>query len=73
MDCRTQLGIQTNIAVIIEVLGDQFTNMARPFWPIPLLAIATIRARDIIGYTTVAMIVGDVIVGASLTVFLNLA
>lgn len=33
-------------------------------------AIVNLRARDIIGYTTVAMLVGFVIVGGWLTLFL---
>ncbi len=58
-------------AIIIEMLGDQLTNMIQPFWAIPLLAIADLRARDIIGYTTVAMLVGFLIVGGWLTLFLG--
>ena len=64
------MGMTPRDAVLIEMLGDQLTNMIQPFWAIPLLAIANLRARDIIGYTTVAMIVGFVIVAGWLTVFL---
>ena len=64
------MGMAPRDAVLIEMLGDQLTNMIQPFWAIPLLAIANLRARDIIGYTTVAMIVGFVIVAGWLTLFL---
>ena len=67
-----QLGGPPELAVIIEMLGDQLTNMIQPFWAIPLLAIANFRARDIIGYTTVAMVAAYLIVGATLTVFFGL-
>jgi short-chain fatty acids transporter len=70
LDITTGLGMPAENAIIIEMLGDQLTNMIQPFWAIPLLAIANLRARDIIGYTAVAMVVGFVIVGTSLTLFL---
>lgn len=40
--------------------GDQVPNMLQPFWALPLLAITGVRARDIVGYTTVVMIVAFV-------------
>lgn len=72
LETTRELGLPLELAVQIEMLGDQLTNMIQPFWAIPLLAIANLRARDIIGYTTVAMILGYVIVGATLTVFFGL-
>ncbi|WP_440764808.1 TIGR00366 family protein [Natronorubrum sp. DTA7] len=70
MEITVGLGMAPEDAIIIEMLGDQLTNMIQPFWAIPLLAIANLRARDIIGYTTVAMLIGFVIVGGWLTLFL---
>jgi short-chain fatty acids transporter len=72
LETTTQLGLPPELAVIIEMLGDQLTNMIQPFWAIPLLAIANLRARDIIGYTTVAMLVAYIIVGACLTLFFGI-
>lgn len=69
LETTRELGLPLELAVMIEMLGDQLTNMIQPFWAIPLLAIANLRARDIIGYTTVAMILGYLIVGITLTVF----
>ena len=37
--------------------GDQLTNMLQPFWALPLLAITGIKARDIVGYTAIVMVV----------------
>jgi short-chain fatty acids transporter len=70
LEITQQMGMEPADAVLIEMLGDQLTNMIQPFWAIPLLAIANLRARDIIGYTTVAMLVGLVIVCGWLTLFL---
>jgi short-chain fatty acids transporter len=66
-------GYPPAVAVIIEILGDPLTNMIQPFWAIPLLAIADLRARDIIGYTAVAMVAGFLIVGTTVTVFIGLS
>jgi short-chain fatty acids transporter len=71
LEITTGLGMNPEDAIVIEMLGDQLTNMIQPFWAIPLLAIANLRARDIIGYTTVAMLVGFFIVGGWLTLFLG--
>jgi len=37
--------------------GDGWTNMLQPFWALPLLGIMRLRARDIIGYTTLLFLV----------------
>ncbi len=70
LDITTGFGYAPEQALLIEMLGDQLTNMIQPFWAIPLLAIANLRARDIIGYTAVAMLVGLVVVCGWLTLFL---
>ncbi|MFC5970588.1 TIGR00366 family protein [Halomarina salina] len=72
LETTQQLGMPVSTAVILEMMGDQLTNMIQPFWALPLLALADLRARDIIGYSTVAMLVGFVIMATTLTVFLGL-
>lgn len=44
--------------VLSIAYGDQLTNMIQPFWALPLLAITRARARDIVGYTAIVMLVG---------------
>ena len=48
--------------------GDQLTNMVHPFWAIPLLGITGLEARDLLGYTAVAMIAAFVIFVFGITV-----
>jgi len=48
--------------------GDQWTNMIQPFWAIPLLAIAGLKMRDILGYTTVVLLVSGVVFAGTLLV-----
>ncbi|WP_136686675.1 TIGR00366 family protein [Halorhabdus amylolytica] len=72
IETSQSFGLDPSAAVIMEILGDPLSNMIQPFWAIPLLAIADLRARDIIGYTAVAMVVGLVIVCTTVTIFLGL-
>jgi len=71
LDTTQQLGMPLRTAVLIEMMGDQLTNMIQPFWAIPLLALTDLRARDIIGYTMVAMLAGFAIMGTTMTVMLG--
>lgn len=55
------LGVDPSVTVMAFAYGDACTNLVQPFWALPLLGIMGLRARDILGYTTlicVAMFVG---------------
>jgi short-chain fatty acids transporter len=52
-----ELGIEPGQAIIAYGTGDMWTNMFQPFWAIPLLGITKVRARDILGYTLIVMVV----------------
>ncbi len=49
-------GVPVPKMVMAVAYGDQLTNMLQPFWALPLLAITGVKARDIVGYTAVVMI-----------------
>ena len=51
------LGVDPAIVTMGIAYGDQWTNMIQPFWALPLLAIARLRIRDIMGFTAVTLIV----------------
>jgi short-chain fatty acids transporter len=52
-----ELGVAPSIVIMGIAYGDQWTNMIQPFWALPLLAIARLRIRDIMGFTAVTLIV----------------
>ena len=60
------LGVDPAITIMAVSYGDQWTNMIQPFWAIPLLAIAGLKMRDILGYTTVVLIASGLVFGATL-------
>ncbi|MBT5383278.1 MAG: TIGR00366 family protein, partial [Phycisphaerae bacterium] len=47
----------TSSMVMAVAYGDELTNMLQPFWALPLLAVTGVRARDIVGYTAIVMVV----------------
>lgn len=49
--------------------GDAWTNMLQPFWALPVLAIAGLKAKDIMGYCLIQLIVSGVIISIGLTYF----
>lgn len=50
-------GVSPAKMIMAVAYGDQLTNMLQPFWALPLLAITGVKARDIVGYTALVMVV----------------
>jgi short-chain fatty acids transporter len=50
-------------------MGEETANMIQPFWALPILAIARLGIKDIMGYCVVALIIGLVLYGGSLLIF----
>ncbi|MDD3383997.1 MAG: TIGR00366 family protein, partial [Bacilli bacterium] len=42
--------------------GDCWTNLIQPFWALPLLAVAKLQARDIMGYCIIALLALGIII-----------
>ncbi|GAA1931996.1 short-chain fatty acid transporter [Brevibacterium antiquum] len=66
LDAANQLGVDPSIAIMAVSYGDQWTNMLQPFWALPVLAIAGLKMRDILGYTSVAFIGSGVVMALAL-------
>ena len=56
-----EMGIPLNKSIMAMVYGDQLTNMMQPFWALPLLGITGLKAKDILPYTLIMMVVGFII------------
>ena len=50
------LNVNPSVIIMGVAYGDQWTNMIQPFWTIPLLAIAGLDMRKIMGYTFVILL-----------------
>jgi short-chain fatty acids transporter len=52
-------------AILAYAWGDMSTHFLQPFWAIPLLAIAKVEFKDIIGYLAILFVVNVVVVSAA--------
>ena len=59
MESALKLGVPLPRAVMALAYGDQITNMLQPFWALPLLAITKLKAREILPYTLLLMVIGS--------------
>jgi short-chain fatty acids transporter len=46
-------------------VGEAVANMIQPFWLLPVLAIAKLNVRQVMGYTVAAFVLGFVVFGAA--------
>lgn len=60
IEAAQQLGVSVPKTIMGLAYGDQLTNMIQPFWAIPLIAITGVKAKSIIRYTVVIMIIGGI-------------
>lgn len=56
MPAAKALGTSYSTTAMAIAWGDAWTNMVQPFWALPLLAVAKLNIRDIMGYTTVILL-----------------
>ncbi len=56
VEAAAALGIPVERAVMAVAYGDEWTNMLQPFWALALLGVTRLAAKDILGYTTLVMI-----------------
>lgn len=62
-------GVPLSKSVMAMAYGDQLTNMLQPFWALPLLAITNLKAKELIPYTLLFMLVGTLIFILGLILF----
>lgn len=68
LDAAEALGTDPSVAIMAVAYGDQWTNMIQPFWALPLLAIAGLKMRDILSYTTIALIASGLVFAATMLI-----
>jgi short-chain fatty acids transporter len=61
LEAADKLSVDPSIVIMAVAYGDQWTNMLQPFWALPLLAIARLRIRDIMGFTAVTLLLTGVV------------
>jgi short-chain fatty acids transporter len=65
MAAAKALSVPAPHAILAYAWGDMSTHFLQPFWAIPLLAIARVEFKDIIGYLAILFVVNFVVVSAA--------
>jgi short-chain fatty acids transporter len=66
VEAARALAVPVPEVVMGVAYGDQWSNLIQPFWTIPLLAIAGLPMRSVLGYAFVTFVVTGVLFGAGL-------
>jgi short-chain fatty acids transporter len=62
------LGAEVPRVAMAVAWGDAWTNLLQPFWALPMLGIAGLKAKDIMGFCLVHLVISGVVIGVLLTV-----
>lgn len=62
LDAAQAMGASTAKTAMAIAWGDAWTNMIQPFWALPALAIAGLKAKDIMGFCVIITIVSGIII-----------
>lgn len=63
------LGVAPAVTAMAIAWGDAWTNMIQPFWALPLLGIAGLGARDIMGYCLLMLVYSGIVISGCLYFF----
>lgn len=64
-----EIGVDTSKTAMAVAWGDSWTNMIQPFWTLPLLAIAGLKVRDIIGICAMVLLYSFIPISIGLLFF----
>ena len=62
LEAATQMGADYAKTAMAIAWGDAWTNMIQPFWALPALAIAGLKAKDIMGFCLLVLIYTGIII-----------
>ncbi|MCA1033304.1 short-chain fatty acid transporter [Bacillus infantis] len=62
LEAAQTLGVSIPKTAMAVAWGDAWTNLIQPFWALPALAIAGLKAKDIMGYCVLALFVSGIII-----------
>ncbi|HBY65566.1 MAG TPA: short-chain fatty acid transporter [Acholeplasmataceae bacterium] len=66
MPAGLALGVEPAKTAMAIAWGDAWTNMIQPFWALPVLGIAKLGAKNIMGYCLMVLLYSGVIIGLGL-------
>ncbi|MGM0704120.1 MAG: short-chain fatty acid transporter [Pseudomonadota bacterium] len=63
------LGVDVPRIAMAVAWGDAWTNLLQPFWALPVLGIAGLKAKDIMGFCLIQLFITGAIIAVGLTWF----
>lgn len=69
VEAANQLGVSIPKSIMALAYGDQLTNMLQPFWALPLLGITGLKAKEILPYTIILLLIGSVVFISGLLIY----
>lgn len=69
IEAARELNANINASMMAVAWGDAWTNMIQPFWALPLLAIAGLRAKDIMGSLVYVFLLSGVMTATCFLIF----
>jgi short-chain fatty acids transporter len=66
LEAGRTLGVPATAVAMAYAYGDMATNLIQPFWAIPLLGVARLEFRDIVGYEVLFFVAFTVLVAGAL-------
>ncbi|WP_299232087.1 short-chain fatty acid transporter [uncultured Halomonas sp.] len=63
------LGVDIPRMAMAVAWGDAWTNLLQPFWALPVLGIAGLKAKDIMGFCLIQLLITGVLISIGLTWF----
>jgi short-chain fatty acids transporter len=69
LPAAAQLGVEPWKVAMGVAWGESIWNVVCPFWALPLLAIAHISIRDLIGFTVLLFIIGNIVAITGILLF----
>ncbi|OLO13097.1 short-chain fatty acid transporter [Chromohalobacter japonicus] len=67
LPAAASLGADIPRVAMAVAWGDAWTNLLQPFWALPMLAIAGLKAKDIMGFCLIQLVVTGIIIALGLT------
>jgi short-chain fatty acids transporter len=69
VESAIKIGVSIPKTIMSLAYGDQITNMLQPFWALPLLGITGLKAKEILPYTLILMLIGSCVFIMGLLIF----
>jgi len=69
MEAAQTLHVSIPKTIMALAYGDELTNMLQPFWALPLLGITKLKAKEILPYSALILLLGIIIFSLALLIF----